>query len=269
MDSLHKKLLEDLDKLGTWHHRINLGDGVFTTDNEQAIPPERKWKRFEPYIPEDLSGKSVLDLGANSGYYSVLMKKRGASRVVCVDNSDTFIKQAKFLSKWFDVELEIIKRDAHVYCLTTQERFDYVIFFGVFYHLKYPVLVLDRLAEMTKSRLYFKSQIIDSVDEHHPKENYSNEELKLAIQSENFPKMFFIERKFNNSASSWWVPNEAALTSLLKNTRLKIIARVAAGEYVCEAGDNTYGKVTSTDKLVFPLYGKEKQPYFDSIKESF
>jgi len=84
MDSMHEKLLEELDSLGNWHHRIDLGEGNFTTQNQKSPNPEAKWNLFEPHIPSDLSGKTVLDLGCNSGYFSVQMKKRGAAKVVSV-----------------------------------------------------------------------------------------------------------------------------------------------------------------------------------------
>ena len=58
------------------------------------------------------------------------------------------------------MKLEIVNADVHTYCLTTGERFDCVLFLGLFYHLKYPGLVLDRLAEMTKERFVLQSHSI-------------------------------------------------------------------------------------------------------------
>ena len=159
MDEYHKKLLEELPSLGHWHHAIDLGEGIFTNPEKSALVynPEIRWNLIEPYLPNDLTGKTVLDLGCNSGYFSVQMKKRGASEVVAVDAFKGAVEQTKFLARWFDVDLEVIQEEAHVYCLTTEERFDYILYLGLFYHLKYPGLVLDRLAEMTKSKLFFQT----------------------------------------------------------------------------------------------------------------
>ncbi len=256
MDSYHKELLKELKQIGSWHHKIKLDDGIFTSEDEWSYNPETRWKLIEPYVPKDLSGKTVLDLGCNSGYFSVQMKKRGAARVVSVDNFETAIKQTEFLSKWFKVDLEIVKEEAHVFCLTTAEQFDYVIFLGLFYHLKYPVLVLDRLAEMAKSRLYFQTETVGPiVEEHFPKEDYSRAEGDVINESTDFPKLLFIEKKYINGPGNWWVPNDPAVISMLRNSKLNVLARPSRDTFVCEP-KKTYGKKIIEKNLVFPKYGK-------------
>jgi 2-polyprenyl-3-methyl-5-hydroxy-6-metoxy-1,4-benzoquinol methylase len=113
-----------------------------------------------PHLPAHLSGKTVLDLDGNAGYFSIQMEFRGASRCILVEPFEEFVAQARFATRQFGVEIEIVNDDAHAFCLTTEERFDYVLFLGLFYHLKYPVLVLDRAAEMTRERLFLVSNVI-------------------------------------------------------------------------------------------------------------
>jgi len=250
-------LLKQLPSLDPWHHTIDLGDGITTTKMQHSgYNPEERWKAIEPFIPKDLTGKTVLDLGCNSGYLSMKMKKRGASRVVAVDVKKRNIKQAEFISKWFDVELELVNEEAHVYCLTNEERFDYVIFLGLFYHLKYGTLVLDRLAEMTKSKLFFQTVTLGSrLNNYEPIENYAENEKKKIVKSEDYPKLFFIENKFNNDLSNWWISNDAAVISLLRSAGLKIIARPSPQIHVCEP-EKFFGKKIYP-KMVFPKYGKK------------
>lgn len=255
MDDYHKKLLDELPSLGTWHHIIDLGEGIKTSKHQHSgYDPEKRWKLIEPYVPEDLTGKSVLDIGCNSGYLSMKMKKRGAFRVVAVDSFEKAIKQTEFIAKWYNVDLEIIKEDVHAYCLTTDERFDYIIFLGLFYHLKYGTIVLDRLAEMTKSRLFFQTVSIGpQFEDFQPQDNYSLDDRTTMIKSDDFPKMFFIEKKFNNDLSNWWIANQPAIISLIRNAGMKILARPEA-LYVCEP-DKPFGKKVY-NKCVFPRYGK-------------
>ena len=184
------------------------------------------------------------------------MKKRGAKRVVSVDNFDDAIKQTKFLSQWFDVELEVIKSEAHMYALTTEERFDYVLFLGLFYHLKYGVIVLDRLSEMTHKRLFFQSASVgEKILEYNPEENYNKDEQEKIINSKEFPKLYFIEKEYTKGPGNWWLPNDSAVISLLRSSGQKIIARPAKEIFVCEPF-HKFGIEPTTKKLIFPRYGK-------------
>jgi len=258
MENHQKNLLEELKTIKNWHHKIDLGDGI-STPAVSPTNPEAKWNLIEPFIPSDLTGKTVLDLGCNSGYFSVQMKKRGASRVVSVDNYDDAIKQTNFLAKWFDVELEVIKQEAHIYCLTTNEQFDYVLFLGLFYHLKYGVLVLDRLANMTKSRLFFQSATIGpKINEYVPDEDFTKNDNELYYKMEDFPKLYFIEQKYRGGAVNWWLPNDSAILSLLRSSGLKIIARPSKEVIVCDS-DHCFGDVV-IDKMIFPKFGKRDHP---------
>ncbi|MBI4463435.1 MAG: DUF1698 domain-containing protein [Acidobacteria bacterium] len=152
---------QQVRSLGWWYQHFELPGGVWTGNGEDpSYKPITRWKLLEPYVPEDLAGQTVLDVGGNAGFFSLQMKLRGAKRCVLVEPYTEFVRQARFAAQEFAVKLEIVNEDIHTYCLTTEERFDYVIFLGLFYHLKYPVLVLDRLAEMTKQRMFFHSYVI-------------------------------------------------------------------------------------------------------------
>src|SRR5258705_4515248 len=159
-----EEVLTELESLGWWYQHSQLPNGLWTGDRtEPSYEPKRRWDVIARFIPEDLSVKTVLDLGGCAGYFSIQMKLRGAARCVLVDPYREFLRQADFAARQFGVELEQVCEDAHVYCLTTQERFDYVLLLGLLYHLKYPGLVLDRAAEMTKERLYLVSAVIGPV----------------------------------------------------------------------------------------------------------
>ena len=147
--------------LGWWYQHFELPTGVLTGNGQPpAYRPETRWKLIEPWVPENLAGKTVLDAGGNAGYFSVQMMKRGAAKCVLVEPFVEFSEQARFVAELFDFPIQVITEDVHTYCLTTTKRFDYVIFLGLFYHLKYAGIVLDRLAEMTRERMYFQSHII-------------------------------------------------------------------------------------------------------------
>lgn len=247
-----KELQEKVEALRPWHHDIDLGNGVRTgRDNVHAYDPNVRWKVISKYLPNDMSGKSVLDLGCNSGFFSVQCKLRGAEKVVGVDSFANNVKQAELISEHFKVKCELVHQDAHIYTLTTEDRFDYVIFSRVFYHLKYPNLVLDRLAEMTKLRLIMLTEVIGPEGIIEPKENYNLDETSI-LETPAFPRMVFIEKAFSSDYSNWWFPNESCIFSLIRASGMKVAAHPNRETFVAEPARPLGKRVSNNIKLVFP-----------------
>jgi tRNA (mo5U34)-methyltransferase len=284
-----------VEELGWWYHHFELPSGVWTGNGEPpAYDPIERWKLIEPHLPDDLQGKSVLDVGGNSGYFTLRMKQRGAGRCVMVEPVVEFVDQANFVFEQFGVEVEVVFEDVHAYCLTTAERFDYVLFLGLFYHLKYPVLVLDRLAEMTKELIFFNSHIEGlppqppAVEEAAPSAlgrvrrfvarkldpGQADEAVEVAdverdeLQSASFPRMSFLEGAYRGDLSNWWVPNYEALEPLARSAGLKVLARPHPEMVVAEP--ERYFGTARYGELVFPRYGKaEGGPVFPSEQRAF
>lgn len=242
--------------LGWWYQYFELPGGVYTGDGRPpAYRPEERFRLIEPYVPADLTGKSVLDVGGNAGYFSMQMLKRGAARCVLVDPFEEFCRQAKYVADLHSFALEVVTEDVHTYVLTTEERFDYVVFLGLFYHLKYPGLVLDRLAEMTRGRLYFQSHTVgDASRRYEERPDYAPAKDDDVIRDPAFPKMAFIERLYNGDPTNWWIPNPAALEPLVRSAGMRVVAHPQVQVVVAEP-DKPFGKRVY-EKLVFPEYGK-------------
>jgi tRNA (mo5U34)-methyltransferase len=237
---------EEIRKLGWWYQYFRLPGGAWTGSGAQpSYQPEERWELIEPFVPKDLSGQTVLDVGGNAGYFSVQMKRRGAKHCVLVEPYVEFARQARFVAEAFNVKIDVRCEDIHTYCLTTDKRFDYVLFLGLFYHLKYPVLVLDRLAEMTKQRMYFQCHLLEP-----DKDN----------QDFQFPQLSFIEEVYNGDPTNWWIPGYSALEPLLRSAGLKVVSR-PHGEILVAEPEEYFGKVTYR-KLVFPRYGKRSGARF-------
>lgn len=252
-----EEIEKEMKALGWWYQHFELPNGLRTgTGEEPGYDAQARWNFIAPHVPPDLKGKSVLDLGGNAGFFSIQMKLRGAARCVLVDSFIEFNRQARFAAGQFEVELEIISEDAHTYCLTTEERFDYVIFLGLLYHLKYPGLVLDRLAEMTRERIYIQSFIIGGeTDGYTEKANYERSLDDPLLEDPAYPKLMFVENLYNGDATNWWIPNYTALAALVRSAGLRIIDRPHPQIIVAEP-ETHFGKVVYS-KLVFPKYGKK------------
>src|SRR3954466_14840854 len=133
-----------VNELGDWFHNLNL-HGVSTAPNHFLGDfPSIKWKHIADFVPQDLTGATVLDIGCNGGFYCIQMKQRGAERVLGIDVDDRYLNQARFAAEQLDLDIEFEKRS--VYEVPNLEgQFDYVLFMGVFYHLRYPLYALDNI----------------------------------------------------------------------------------------------------------------------------
>src|SRR4051794_1068356 len=133
-------------ELGPWFHNLDLKGVRTAPEHFLGDYPSFKFRNFAHVIPQDLTGKTVLDIGCNAGFYSMEMKRRGASRVVGVDSEDLYLNQARFAAEVEGLDIEY--RKLSVYDVAQLgETFDFVIFMGVLYHLRHPLLALDLLRE--------------------------------------------------------------------------------------------------------------------------
>jgi tRNA (mo5U34)-methyltransferase len=253
-----KEIELEMHSLGWWYQHFQFPCGLRTGDGQEpGYDAQARWNLFAPFVPQDLSGKTVLDLGGNAGFFSIQMKRRGALRCVLVDPFEEFLKQARFASQQFQVELDLVNDDAHTYCLTTEERFDYVIFVGLLYHLKYPGLVLDRLAEMTRERMFLHSHLLGSSESTYVvKENYERGKEDELLEDPAFPKLVFIENLYYGDSTNWWIPNYHGLEALVRSAGMKVVGRPHPHLLVAEP-EIYFGKAVYP-KLVFPKYGKKE-----------
>src|SRR5215203_907439 len=146
-----------VDALGPWFHNLDL-KGVRTAPSHfLGDYPQVKWRRFAGVVPDNLQGKTVLDIGCNAGFYSLEMKRRGAERVLGVDFDERYLAQARFAAEVQGAEIEF--RQLSVYDVASlREQFDLVIFMGVLYHLRHPLLALDLIREhVADDMLLFQS----------------------------------------------------------------------------------------------------------------
>src|SRR6202451_488297 len=150
------RLEQQVRRLGDWFHNIDLLGVATAPGHFLGDFPNVKWKHIAPVIPQDLSGAEVLDVGCNGGFYSLEMKRRGAKRVLGIDVDDRYLSQARFAARTLGLEIELEKRS--VYDVENiAGQFDFVLFMGLFYHLRYPMFALDQVVKKVRpeGRLVF------------------------------------------------------------------------------------------------------------------
>jgi tRNA (mo5U34)-methyltransferase len=158
------EIQQRVETLGPWFHNLDL-HGVKTAPTHfLGDYPALKWRRFSHALPSDLRGRTVLDIGCNAGFYSIEMKRRGADRVLGIDCDAEYLAQARFAGEVSGLEIEFQKLS--VYDVgSLGEKFDLVLFMGVLYHLRHPLLALDLIHEhVSQDMLVFQSLQRGSTD---------------------------------------------------------------------------------------------------------
>lgn len=123
-----------------WFHRIDLGNGIITPGVDES---PAKLKKLG--LPEDLHGKTVLDIGAWDGFFSFETERRGAKRVLATDyfcwggegcgtKAGFELARKALNSNVEDMEIDVLE-------LSPEKvgQFDLVLCLGVLYHMKHPL----------------------------------------------------------------------------------------------------------------------------------
>jgi len=232
-----------IEELGPWFHNINL-DGVWTApDHFLGDYPGAKFRRFEVYLPQDLTGKSVLDIGCNAGFYSIEMRRRGAGRVLGIDSDERYLSQARLASEVLGYESEVEFAKLDVYDVAAlREKFDLVIFMGVLYHLRHPLLALDLIrGHVAGDLLLFQSMQRGSKHVLPVQPDYEFCDTDQFFES-SYPKLHFIEREYCGDWTNWWVPNRACTEAMLRSSGFRIDKRIEEEVYICRVADRRYAK---------------------------
>jgi tRNA (mo5U34)-methyltransferase len=229
-------LREQIDALGEWFHNFIL-EGISTAPNHfLGDYPRCKWRGFSDALPSDLSGRTVLDIGCNAGFYAIEMKRRGADRVVAVDSDARYLAQARLASEVLDAEIEL--RQLSIYEIKRlQEQFDLVLFMGVLYHLRHPLLALDMIHEhVARDLLVFQSMQRGSREVSRLDSDYSFAETSVFARRD-FPAMYFIEKSYSEDPTNWWIPNRACAEAMLRSSGFAIVAHPESEVYICRRCD--------------------------------
>jgi tRNA (mo5U34)-methyltransferase len=245
------EIKRQVEALGPWFHNLDLNGVRTAPEHFLGDYPTVKWSRFANAIPGDLSGCSVLDIGCNAGFYAMQMKRRGAKRVVGIDTVDEYLAQARFAAGVNGLEIEF--RKLSVYDVgALRERFDLVMFMGVLYHLRHPLLALDLVHEHAASDLLLFQSMQRGSDEVEALEtNYDFWNVDL-FDRPAFPRLHFVERRYADDPTNWWIPNRACVEAILRSSGFQMIDHPESEVYLCRRVARP-----QADGPVYPMRGDE------------
>jgi tRNA (mo5U34)-methyltransferase len=222
-----------LADLGPWFHNLDLHGVQTAPDHPLGDHPRQFWNYFAHALPMDLTGLSVLDIGCNGGFYALEMKRRGAARVLGIDHDARYLEQARFAARHLGQDIEF--RQMEVYDIAALgERFDLVLFLGVFYHLRHPLLALDLIhAHVTRDILLFQSLQRGPTDVVPIAEDHPFDETGIFTAPGGYPRMQFIEHRHAGDPTNWWIPNRACTEAMLRSAGFTIMQNPDPGVYLC------------------------------------
>jgi len=229
------RIEEEIAALGEWFHNMNLAGVQTAPFHPLGDYPTIKWRRFEHAIPLDLRGKTVLDIGCNAGFYSLEMKRRGADRVLGIDHDPRYLAQAELAARISGLDIELRRMDVYEVD-QLGERFDVVLFMGVLYHLRHPLLALDLLHEHVVGDLLVFQSMLRGSDEVVPlADDYPFSETAI-FDEPGFPKLHFVESKYAGDETNWFIPNRACAMAMLRSAGFEILSNPEPEVFVCRPG---------------------------------
>ncbi|CAN5559101.1 hypothetical protein BH20ACI3_BH20ACI3_18560 [soil metagenome] len=213
-----EEIVAELRRLEPWFHAIDLGDGISTkirsVMGEPVNHPYGPWQSIQKCLPEDLSGKSVLDVGCNAGFYSFEAKRRGAAHVLGLDAQRHHIRQAVFARKVLGLNLEFRRMNVYELDQRRMGQFDITLALGLIYHLKHLVLALENLYNVTRETLIIETAIMP------PERGSASFSHPLGQDHMRLHPLALVEnpRDAKEQVFNWFLPSVEALEALLRHT---------------------------------------------------
>ena len=219
-------VLAKIHSVEHWYHRIEVAPGIVTPgvhDSPAALEMLG--------LPVRMDGMRVLDIGARDGFFSFAAEARGA-HVLAID------AVAEEHLKGFAVAKEILGssveyRTMNVYDATPERigRFDAIFFFGVLYHLRDPMLALDRLYSVANpgGLMWVESHTIDQgFSDPETGEMRTLEAVAPALKDVPIAQ-FYPGGALSGNPSNWWGPNLAALEAMVGSAGFEVLRSRVVG----------------------------------------
>lgn len=225
---------EQIAGLAPWFHNLHLPDGRQTApDHPLGDFPAFKWEQVAAVLPDDLDGCRALDIGCNAGFYTFELARRGAT-VLGIDHDPHYLRQADWARAELGLQDQVELRELGVYDLARlEDSFDLVLFMGVLYHLRYPLLALDLVAERVAGTLVLQTLTLPG-DEHAEPPADLPLEARDRLLDPGWPTMAFVEHAMAGDPTNWWLANASAVEAMVRSTGLRVVDRPGHEIWLCE-----------------------------------
>jgi len=211
-----EELQKKISAMPFWYHKIQLPYELVTPGWAPLDPAAYK-------IPESLNGKRVLDVGSWDGYWTFEALKRGAREVVAIDDFSDYLgsldKRDRRAWETFDLcrsalgySEDVCRRiEMSIYDVSEDRLgiFDVVFFFGILYHLRYPLLALDIISAICKEEIYVESAILDDFSPYRGGMGQGYPGRQVVME-------FYPGKEYGNNETNWWAPTLYCMMNMIK-----------------------------------------------------
>ena len=221
--------------LAPWFHTLHLPGGRRTApDHPLGDFPLFKWEQIAPHLPDDLRGARALDIGCNAGFYTFELARRGAD-VLAIDIDEHYLRQARWAAGELGVSERVELRHMGVYDLAAlaEEPFDVVLFLGVLYHLRHPLLALDAVSALTAGTLVLQTLTMPGEERLTAPADLSIDE-RDQMRRPGGPAMAFIEHELAGDPTNWWAPDAACVEAMLRSCEMEVSGRPGHEFWLCQ-----------------------------------
>ena len=217
------EIWEKINSVASWYHCIEVAPGIVTP----GINDSPKLLEILD-LPQDCSGKRVLDLGTRDGFFAFELEKRGAE-VVAIDYQPLELTGFGVAAELLHSKVSFVQDNIYNVSVEKYGMFDIVLFLGLIYHLRNPLGALDLIRDVCRGELYLETQAIDNA--------FLTTEGKLVALSSLSPELvqvpimqFYPGAALNNDITNYWAPNFKCMEMLLLESNFEVIDKKLYGQ---------------------------------------
>jgi len=234
-DEERREIVKGIEGLGPWFHNYEIASGVWTNSSGRAPGieyPLGRWRLVEPLLP-DVKGKACLDIACSSGFFALKLKELGAAYVLGIDSGEQpqAIDQARFAASTLGLDVDFRVLSAYDVA-SLQRQFDIVLFMGLFYHLRHPLLALEAARSVCAGTMIFQTITTKHGNKLPGVPPGPSVSLHSStIEDAEYPSLRFVEGGLDGDTSCWFTPNVTGVAAMLRSCGFQLDTATFANDH--------------------------------------
>jgi tRNA (mo5U34)-methyltransferase len=165
---------------------------------------------------------------------------------------ERYLRQARWAAEQYGLAPFVTFEHRQVYDLAHCEvTYDLILFMGVFYHLRYPLLALDIVAAKVTRLLVLQTLTMPGREVDTGVAQDRSIDDRAFMLEPDWPKMAFIEHRFAGDPTNWWIPNHPAVVAMVRASGLRVMSRPGHEIYLCEPDLSATAETRQTEAAQF------------------